>query len=116
MIKLFYKKKVFIRWFISFVCFTALTIAVISLSLYGWYSVDNVKAYGDMTRNVLEQTAGTLEMLDESLKNTGFQLLQDIDISMMMYSDTINYQILNVVRSEERHVGKECRSRWSPYH
>src|SRR5260221_3504544 len=21
-----------------------------------------------------------------------------------------------VVRSEERHVGKECRSRWSPYH
>ena len=21
-----------------------------------------------------------------------------------------------VLRSEERHVGKECRSRWSPYH
>src|SRR5260370_41968883 len=21
-----------------------------------------------------------------------------------------------LVRSEERHVGKECRSRWSPYH
>ena len=23
---------------------------------------------------------------------------------------------LNVSRSEERRVGKECRSRWSPYH
>jgi len=23
---------------------------------------------------------------------------------------------MNVVRSEERRVGKECRSRWSPYH
>ena len=23
---------------------------------------------------------------------------------------------LNAVRSEERRVGKECRSRWSPYH
>ena len=23
---------------------------------------------------------------------------------------------LNVHRSEERRVGKECRSRWSPYH
>src|SRR2546425_13355989 len=23
---------------------------------------------------------------------------------------------LNYVRSEERRVGKECRSRWSPYH
>ena len=24
--------------------------------------------------------------------------------------------ILSVLRSEERRVGKECRSRWSPYH
>ena len=24
--------------------------------------------------------------------------------------------ILSEVRSEERRVGKECRSRWSPYH
>ena len=24
--------------------------------------------------------------------------------------------ISNVDRSEERRVGKECRSRWSPYH
>ena len=24
--------------------------------------------------------------------------------------------ILHIVRSEERRVGKECRSRWSPYH
>ena len=25
-------------------------------------------------------------------------------------------QIKNMNRSEERRVGKECRSRWSPYH
>ena len=25
-------------------------------------------------------------------------------------------KILAVSRSEERRVGKECRSRWSPYH
>ena len=24
--------------------------------------------------------------------------------------------ILTTTRSEERRVGKECRSRWSPYH
>ena len=24
--------------------------------------------------------------------------------------------LLNLARSEERRVGKECRSRWSPYH
>ena len=25
-------------------------------------------------------------------------------------------QKLQIARSEERRVGKECRSRWSPYH
>src|SRR2546425_8389867 len=25
-------------------------------------------------------------------------------------------EIANALRSEERRVGKECRSRWSPYH
>ena len=38
-------------------------------------------------------------------------------------SDVAPYYIFNatdgngfVIRSEERRVGKECRSRWSPYH
>src|SRR2546422_10801528 len=30
--------------------------------------------------------------------------------------DYINYVGNEAVRSEERRVGKECRSRWSPYH
>ena len=30
-----------------------------------------------------------------------------------MYEDQ-TYE--NILRSEERRVGKECRSRWSPYH
>ena len=25
-------------------------------------------------------------------------------------------EVLSTIRSEERRVGKECRSRWSPYH
>src|SRR5574341_1499964 len=31
-------------------------------------------------------------------------------------SPVIHYQLANLLRSEERRVGKECRSRWSPYH
>ena len=31
-------------------------------------------------------------------------------------SDATMQQIAADVRSEERRVGKECRSRWSPYH
>ena len=36
------------------------------------------------------------------------------------YTQNGDYLIPNIVirktRSEERRVGKECRSRWSPYH
>ena len=31
-------------------------------------------------------------------------------------NDTLNKMDLIHIRSEERRVGKECRSRWSPYH
>src|SRR5260221_7477694 len=32
------------------------------------------------------------------------------------YPRELNWVIGVVLRSEERRVGKECRSRWSPYH
>ena len=38
---------------------------------------------------------------------------QDIEKT---FQDTIAYLIIFSYRSEERRVGKECRSRWSPYH
>ena len=30
--------------------------------------------------------------------------------------DDVFLNVTGVLRSEERRVGKECRSRWSPYH
>ena len=30
--------------------------------------------------------------------------------------DDLFFLLVDVTRSEERRVGKECRSRWSPYH
>ena len=38
------------------------------------------------------------------------QVLRDIDFSVSPGDVTC------IIRSEERRVGKECRSRWSPYH
>ena len=37
------------------------------------------------------------------------------DMSMIRVGDTY-YMSSTTMRSEERRVGKECRSRWSPYH
>ena len=37
------------------------------------------------------------------------------DRAYYVYNQHLNYTNI-VLRSEERRVGKECRSRWSPYH
>ena len=46
------------------------------------------------------------------------QNLEDREGSGLAYGDeeNIEWMILQDMRSEERRVGKECRSRWSPYH
>ena len=31
-------------------------------------------------------------------------------------NDLVDLKYIELCRSEERRVGKECRSRWSPYH
>ena len=35
---------------------------------------------------------------------------------MLLKNGGIQLQFSVLTRSEERRVGKECRSRWSPYH
>ena len=39
-----------------------------------------------------------------------------VDIIMVGTSFMLGNGFADAVRSEERRVGKECRSRWSPYH
>ena len=48
---------------------------------------------------------GTPEMLDLWARKKGITLLGTGDMTHPIWR-----------RSEERRVGKECRSRWSPYH
>ena len=37
-------------------------------------------------------------------------------LNILTYIYTVKEVSLTLTRSEERRVGKECRSRWSPYH
>ena len=48
----------------------------------------------------------SLEILDD--------LVGDIDLNKSLNKEVLKDKAHN--RSEERRVGKECRSRWSPYH
>ena len=46
----------------------------------------------------------------------GNHLYPDQSILAFQNSVDLGIQVLELDRSEERRVGKECRSRWSPYH
>ena len=72
------------------------------------------------TRSIMEQLRG-------KIKSNKIQTVQEIKIKLEEQLTTIlsapyrpeetpEVLLLVGVRSEERRVGKECRSRWSPYH
>ena len=48
------------------------------------------------------------------IKNSD-QLLHNTSLGKII-RESVRRTVYNLARSEERRVGKECRSRWSPYH
>jgi len=67
------------------------------------------------TINTIENTfSENLKEYFNRLKERTQQMIQDL----ANYEDRLNMELalLTEKRSEERRVGKECRSRWSPYH
>jgi len=52
-------------------------------------------------------------LLDEPLSNLDTRLREELRVELVRLQRQLG---VTSVRSEERRVGKECRSRWSPYH
>src|SRR3989442_15565993 len=50
------------------------------------------------------------------VKRTDKPLLERIEEVLRLVRPKVGLDVLVYTRSEERRVGKECRSRWSPYH
>ena len=74
------------------------------------------------TVNVDPQQRLVLELTWEALENTRIpaNTLRGKPVGVYVGSSNNDYGMLITAdprsRSEERRVGKECRSRWSPYH
>ena len=57
--------------------------------------------------------------VNKYISDSGFCSRREADKMIADERVTINGELATLgsrVRSEERRVGKECRSRWSPYH
>ena len=115
------------------------------LDVKHWPEIKNPKKFagqriviGSVTDgyNPQEEQFGNTRKLLEQLRGSGADILictksdlvvRDIDLLKELGQVTVSWSINtldedfkddmdNAVRSEERRVGKECRSRWSPYH
>ena len=58
-------------------------------------------------------SVGNMEMVKGAIK-AAEEL--DTPIILQIAEVRLDHSPLHLMRSEERRVGKECRSRWSPYH
>ena len=73
--------------------------------------VENEKVNSEIIEK--PEKAGFLKKLEMGLKKTKKNISEAIDNIIVKYTKIDEAFVL---RSEERRVGKECRSRWSPYH
>ena len=67
----------------------------------------NRRAFENWNSKIAQDLRGQLVRYFDSIKGPG-RLIQDYKIIRLEQDPQL--------RSEERRVGKECRSRWSPYH
>ena len=70
-----------------------------------------------MDRNYTNITVNYTDLINEILINDGHDsLFSEYKEKRPIKTKSIGNARSVIQRSEERRVGKECRSRWSPYH
>ena len=71
-----------------------------------------------MLEQSLDRKLTTLEMYENRPRKWILYLVIVLAVALLVgwSADDIHFTGLTATRSEERRVGKECRSRWSPYH
>ena len=52
----------------------------------------------------------------QTIEGFGGAMTESSAYMLMQLDEAKRTEVLKMLRSEERRVGKECRSRWSPYH
>ena len=91
--------------------------------------VSHDNSYAKVYYSVLgseEQVAKDKEIIEKNTGKVRYEIGKRIRLRVtpeikFVYSDGLEQgsrvlDLINKIRSEERRVGKECRSRWSPYH
>ena len=76
------------------------------------YSINGFKHFSDLAVAYFPQMASTSSASKKMRNCIKASNALSEQLADAHYTDTT----IEISRSEERRVGKECRSRWSPYH
>ena len=70
--------------------------------------IKEVKAYKDFEKNKKDLE----KIINDTSSDKEIREMAELELEELVKNNDLNEK----KRSEERRVGKECRSRWSPYH
>ena len=76
-----------------------------------FYPCETVVADSPRFKQAVKASAALMDALSERLSKEDYALVEELREQVAIAQCEENES-----RSEERRVGKECRSRWSPYH
>ena len=91
------------------------------IRLYRVYDFDRKDDQGNLRELHLEKSIDVLTIGEPANSRSVTTKVDDLKSTLLVASDffaVYKWEISGKAdfRSEERRVGKECRSRWSPYH
>ena len=82
-------------------------------NIMGEHSYFALRAHSDLVRSHIDDVNVLATFEAETLFRHAREVTDD---GAIIYDPSLGKTRLSDIRSEERRVGKECRSRWSPYH
>ena len=103
-------------------CDLRIWLCQISKNTYYDYLKKNKKYVPEAQNELSEDVFSTDFIQDFSDKETAFRVHKVLHKLSEPYKEVFSLRVFgelsfsDISRSEERRVGKECRSRWSPYH
>ena len=87
------------------------------LRILGVVIIIGIYQYQSIQMDILAREIRSLELKRNQLKSENTTLKVHIDqLTHINRIEKLAQEKFGLIRSEERRVGKECRSRWSPYH
>ena len=80
---------------------------------HGKRRIKDIEPVSEIPKNISPMMAALADGIKDATENIMFG---NIDRLKDTPFGNLTLELIGTTRSEERRVGKECRSRWSPYH